>query len=238
MRTKRAWNELREIKVIPDYLKYAEGSALVEWGDNIVLAAASVEDRVPPFLKGTGKGWITAEYAMLPRSTDKRKLREGIESKVSGRSHEIQRLIGRALRAVTDLDMLGEKTVTVDCDVIQADGGTRMASILGGTIAVYLAFKKLVFENQLFDNPLKELVGGVSLGIVNGEILVDLDYEEDSSATLDLNIVITEKGEIVEIQGTGEGGSFSRNTLFELVDIGIKKALEVIKIEKEVLELQ
>ncbi|MCD6454877.1 MAG: ribonuclease PH [Candidatus Aminicenantes bacterium] len=237
MRKDREWNQLRSIEVIPNYLKYAEGSALVKWGDNIVLVAASVEDKVPPFLKGTGKGWITAEYAMLPRSTDRRKLREGIESKVSGRSHEIQRLIGRALRAVTDLDMLGERTVTIDCDVIQADGGTRMASILGGVISVYLAFKKMVFENMLFDNPLRELVGGVSLGIVDDEILVDLDYEEDSKALLDLNIVITEKGEIVEIQGTGEGGSFSRDTLIKLVDIGIEKALEVIKKEKEVLEL-
>ena len=237
MRKDREWNQLRSIEVIPNYLKYAEGSALVKWGDNIVLVAASVEDKVPPFLKGTGKGWITAEYAMLPRSTDRRKLREGIESKVSGRSHEIQRLIGRALRAVTDLDMLGERTVTIDCDVIQADGGTRMASILGGVISVYLAFKKMVFENMLFDNPLRELVGGVSLGIVDDEILVDLDYEEDSKALLDLNIVITEKGEIVEIQGTGEGGSFSRDTLIKLEDIGIEKALEVIKKEKEVLEL-
>ncbi len=237
MRKNRDWNELRKIEVIPDYLKYAEGSALVRWGDNIIIVAASVEEKVPAWLKGSGKGWITAEYNMLPRSTDRRKLREGRETKVSGRSHEIQRLIGRALRAVVDLEMLGERTVTVDCDVIQADGGTRMASLLGGVIAVYSAFKKMVYENQLFDNPMKELIAGVSLGIVDGKILVDLDYEEDSKAALDLNIIATEKGELVEIQGTGEGGSFSKKVLIELMDIGLEKIGEIIKLEKSILGL-
>ncbi len=237
MRKNRDWNELRKIEVIPDYLKYAEGSALVRWGDNIIIVAASVEEKVPAWLKGSGKGWITAEYNMLPRSTDRRKLREGRETKVSGRSHEIQRLIGRALRAVVDLEMLGERTVTVDCDVIQADGGTRMASLLGGVIAVYSAFKKMVYENQLFDNPMKELIAGVSLGIVDGKILVDLDYEEDSKASLDLNIIATEKGELVEIQGTGEGGSFSKKVLIELMDIGLEKIGEIIKLEKSILGL-
>ncbi len=235
MRRKRPWNALREISVQPDYLKYAEGSALVRWGDNIVIVAASVEDRVPAWLKGSGKGWVTAEYNMLPRSTDKRKLREGRESRVSGRSHEIQRLIGRSLRAVIDLEMLGERTVTVDCDVIQADGGTRMASLLGGVVAVYSAFKKMVYENQLFDNPMKELIAGVSLGIVDDQLLVDLDYEEDSRAYLDLNLVATEKGELVEVQGTGEGGSFSKKVLMEMVDVGVEKALEIVKLEREVL---
>ncbi len=237
MRKNRDWNELRKIEVIPDYLKYAEGSALVRWGDNIIIVAASVEEKVPAWLKGSGKGWITAEYNMLPRSTDRRKLREGRETKVSGRSHEIQRLIGRALRAVVDLEMLGERTVTVDCDVIQADGGTRMASLLGGVIAVYSAFKKMVYENQLLDNPMKELIAGVSLGIVDGKILVDLDYEEDSKASLDLNIIATEKGELVEIQGTGEGGSFSKKVLIELMDIGLEKIGEIIKLEKSILGL-
>ncbi len=236
MRKNRAWDQLRNIEIIPNYLKYAEGSALVRWGNNIILAAASVDDRVPPFLKGAGKGWITAEYSMFPRSTDKRRLREGVGTKVSGRSHEIQRMIGRDLRAVTDLNMLGEKTITLDCEVIQADGGTRIASILGGVVSIFLAFKKMVYENQLFDNPLRELIGGVSLGIVKGgKILVDLDYEEDSKALLDLNIVASEKGEVVEVQGAGEGGTFSKEKLLELVDIGIKKSLDIIKIEKEIL---
>ncbi len=237
MRRERAWNELRKIEVYPDYLKYAEGSALVKWGDNIVIVAASVEDKVPGWLKGSGKGWVTAEYNMLPRSTDKRKLREGRETKVSGRSYEIQRLIGRALRAVIDLEMLGERTVTVDCDVIQADGGTRMASLLGGVISVYSAFKKMVYENQLFDNPMKELIAGVSLGIVEGQLLVDLDYEEDSKAYLDLNLVATEKGELVEVQVTGEGGSFSKKVLMEMIEVGVEKAMEVIQLEREVLGL-
>ncbi len=237
MRKNRDWNELRKIEVIPDYLKYAEGSALVRWGDNIIIVAASVEEKVPAWLKGSGKGWITAEYNMLPRSTDRRKLREGRETRVSGRSHEIQRLIGRALRAVVDLEMLGERTVTVDCDVIQADGGTRMASLFGGVISVYSAFKKMVYENQLFDNPMKELIAGVSLGIVEGKILVDLDYDEDSKASLDLNIIATEKGELVEIQGTGEGGSFSKKVLLELIDIGLEKTGEIINLEKKVLGL-
>ncbi len=237
MRRERAWNQLRKIEVYPDYLKYAEGSALVRWGDNIVIVAASVEDKVPGWLKGSGKGWVTAEYNMLPRSTDKRKLREGRETKVSGRSYEIQRLIGRALRAVIDLEMLGERTVTVDCDVIQADGGTRMASLLGGVISVYSAFKKMVYENQLFDNPMKELIAGISLGIVNGQLLVDLDYEEDSQAYLDLNLVATEKGELVEVQGTGEGGSFSKKVLVEMIEVGVEKALEIVQLEREVLGL-
>lgn len=235
MREGRKWNELRPIEIIPNYLKYPEGSALIRWGNNIILASATVEDKVPPFLKGTGRGWVTAEYSMLPRATEKRNLRDVYQGRPSGRAQEIQRLIGRALRAVTDLALLEERTVIVDCDVLQADGGTRVASIVAGAVALYIAFKKLVFENLVKENPMKQLVAGVSLGIVDNEILVDLDFNEDSRAYVDMNLVAAEDGSLVEIQVTGEGGTFELSQFNRLLKAGMEAVREIFKLQREAL---
>ncbi len=225
--------ELRPVKITRNFLKYPDGSVLIEVGDTKVICTAVVEEgKVPPFLKGTGKGWVTAEYSLLPGSTEVRTLRDITKGRISGRSHEIQRLIGRSLRAVVDLDALGERTVWVDCDVIQADGGTRMASVTGGFVAMYDALRKLFDMGSLERFPVKELLAGVSVGIVGGRVLLDLNYKEDSEATVDMNVVMTESGKIVEIQGTGEGGSFSREELLKLIDaaeIGIKKLISIVR---------
>jgi ribonuclease PH len=197
-------DSLRQVRVTRNYIKHAEGSVLIEFGDTKVICTASVEDSVPPFLRGKGSGWVTAEYSMLPRATQTRTARESSKGKVGGRTHEIQRLIGRSLRAVTDLNALGERTVFVDCDVIQADGGTRTASITGAYIALADAMKKLVDRNIVTSFPLKEAVAAVSAGIVNGKPLLDLNYSEDSTAEVDMNFVMTSSNRFVEIQGTAE----------------------------------
>jgi ribonuclease PH len=200
---------LREVKITRNYSKYAEGSVLVEFGDTRVICTASVEESVPPFLRGKGSGWVTAEYSMLPRSTHTRSGRESARGKVGGRTHEIQRLIGRSLRAVTDLTLLGERSIIMDCDVIQADGGTRTASITGAYVALVDAVSSLVTKGVLKSTPVKEAVAAVSVGIVNGTPLLDLCYEEDSVADVDMNFVMTSSDRFVEVQGTAEHVPFT-----------------------------
>ncbi|MCJ7587484.1 MAG: ribonuclease PH [Candidatus Aminicenantes bacterium] len=213
-----------------DYLDFAEGSAFIEVGKTRVVAAASVDDRVPPFLKGTGQGWVTAEYSMLPRSTERRTQRERNQGRLSGRSQEIQRLIGRVLRSVTELSVLGERTIIVDCDVIQADGGTRMASVTAGCVALALALKRMMDDKLIDQMPLRHLVAGVSIGIVAGQTLLDMDYGEDSRADLDMNVVETDRGQLVEIQAGAERNPFTRKelgSLLKLADDGIAKLIQV-----------
>jgi len=210
-------NELRNIKVTSNYIMHPEGSVLIEFGNTRVICNATVEDKVPAFLKGKGSGWITAEYSMLPRATNTRNKRDSMTGKVSGRSMEIQRLIGRALRSCIDLEKLGEKTITIDCDVIQADGGTRTASITGGYLALELAIQKLLNDGKLTKNPLLSKVAAISVGRVNGQIMLDLDYDEDCSAEVDMNIVMNNKNEFIEIQGTGEESTFVYSELLEFI---------------------
>lgn len=231
----RQIDEMRPVKITPDYLKYAEGSVLIETGDTKVLCAASVEERVPPFLKGTGQGWVTAEYSLLPRSTETRTSREVNKGKVTGRTSEIQRLVGRALRAVVDLEQLGERTIWIDCDVIQADGGTRTASITGAFVAMCLAVKKLQEQGLLVESPVRDMVAATSVGIVDGEIMLDLEYAEDSHAEVDMNVVLTGSGELVEVQGTAEGKPFSRQQLNELLDMATKGINELIVLQKSII---
>ncbi len=230
--------EMRPVKITRGFLKYPDGSVLIEMGDTKVICTATVDEgRVPPFLKGTGKGWVTAEYSLLPGSTETRTLRDISKGRISGRSHEIQRLIGRSLRSVVDLEALGERTVWIDCDVIQADGGTRMASVTGGFVALYDALKTLVEAGAIDRFPIKEFLSGISVGIVGDEVLLDLNYREDSVAKVDMNVVMTESGSIVEIQGTGEGGSFGREELARMLDLAEKGIKELIAKVKEVLEV-
>lgn len=236
MREKRALDELRPVKIQTDYLDYADGSVLMEIGKTRVVAAATVDDKVPPFLKGLGAGWITAEYSMLPCSTEKRNVRERTQGRISGRSQEIQRLIGRSLRAVTDLPALRERTIIIDCDVIQADGGTRVTSVTAGCVALALALKKLMDEKMIDRMPLKHLVCGVSVGIVNGEKLLDLDYSEDSQAEIDMNVVETDRGQLVEVQATAEKEPFSRKELASLLQLADKGIKELIQAQKAVLK--
>lgn len=210
-------NELRNIKVTSNYIMHPEGSVLIEFGNTRVICNATVEDKVPAFLKGKGSGWITAEYSMLPRATNTRNKRDSMTGKVSGRSMEIQRLIGRALRSCIDLEKLGEKTITIDCDVIQADGGTRTASITGGYLALELAIQKLLNDGKLTKNPLISKVAAISVGRVNGQIMLDLDYDEDCSAEVDMNIVMNNKNEFIEIQGTAEESTFVYSELLEFI---------------------
>ena len=233
---KRPSDSIRPVKIKTDYLEFADGSALIEIGKTKVIAAASLDEKVPPFLKNSGTGWITAEYSMLPRSTEKRTIRERIQSRPSGRTQEIQRLIGRSLRAVTELSILGERTIILDCDVIQADGGTRTASITAACVALALALKKMMDENVIKEMPLKHLVSAVSVGIVKGEPLLDLDYNEDARADLDMNLVQTEKGQIVEIQATAERKPFSRKDLSKLMSLADKGIQELILVQKDVLK--
>lgn len=236
MREKRGDNELRPVKIQLDYLDYADGSAFMEIGKTRVVAAATIDDKVPPFLKGMGTGWVTAEYSMLPCSTEKRNVRERTQGRISGRSQEIQRLIGRALRAVTDLEALSERTVIVDCDVIQADGSTRVASITAGCVALALALKKLLDEKVIDQMPLQHLVCGVSVGIVDGQQLLDLDYSEDSRAALDMNVVETDRGQLIEVQASAEKAPFSRQELGSLLRLADKGVKELIQMQKAVLK--
>lgn len=229
-------SEMRQIAIEKNYLMHPEGSVLVSFGDTKVICTASIEERVPPFMRGQGKGWITAEYAMLPRATGQRTIRESSKGKVTGRTMEIQRLIGRALRAVVDLDALGERTVWIDCDVIQADGGTRTASISGAFVAMALAVEKITSEKELPVFPVKDFLAAVSAGInTNGEPILDLNYIEDSSADVDMNIVMTGSGEYVELQGTGEEAAFTHHELLNMLGIGSAGIENIISEQKLVL---
>lgn len=228
-------DQLRDIKITRNYTKYAEGSVLIEMGETKVICTASIEDKVPPFLRHTGTGWINAEYSMLPRSTHQRKVRESSRGKVDGRTQEIQRLIGRAIRSVIDLDKIGERTIWVDCDVIQADGGTRTASITGAFVAVVDALNKLHKSKAIKEMPVRNFVSAISVGIVNNQYLLDLCYEEDSNAHVDMNIIMTDKCEFVEVQGTGEERPFSRKDLNTLLELGEKGNKALIKAQREAL---
>ncbi|HQE06563.1 MAG: ribonuclease PH [Tepidanaerobacteraceae bacterium] len=229
----RGNDEIRPITITRNFNKYAEGSVLIEAGDTKVICTATVDDKVPPFLRGKGQGWITAEYSMLPRATEARNVREMLRP--SGRTMEIQRLIGRALRSVVDLSALGERTIWLDCDVIQADGGTRTLSITGAFIALADAIKFLKENNLIETNPINNFVAAISAGIVDGERLLDLVFEEDCRAQVDMNVVMTDTGQIVEIQGTGEAFPFSREELDGLMDLAFKGISELIQIQKKLI---
>jgi len=224
-------DEIRPLKIRTSYLAHAEGSVLIEMGMTKVICAVSVEERVPPFLKGEGRGWITAEYSMLPRSTITRTPRE-----MGGRNYEIRRFIGRSLRAGFDLSLLGERTLIVDCDVIQADGGTRTASVSGGWVAIYQALLRMKEMGEINTIPVKNIVAAVSVGIVDGLPMLDLCYEEDVRADVDLNVVMTDRGEFVEIQGTGEGRAFDRDELSELLGLAEKGIKEIISCQRKAIE--
>jgi ribonuclease PH len=226
--SQRQADQLRQIRLTRNFTRHAEGSVLIEMGDTRVLCNASVEENVPPFLRGKGQGWVTAEYGMLPRATHTRSAREAAKGKQTGRTQEIQRLIGRALRAVVDLKALGERQITLDCDVLQADGGTRCASITGAWVALYEACDKLVKAGKLPANPVRDHVAAVSVGIYQGAPVLDLDYPEDSNCDTDMNVVMTGSGGIVEVQGTAEGEPFTRqqmNTLTDLAEAGIRQLI-------------
>jgi len=232
----RTPEQLRPVNIIPDFISTAEGSALIEVGNTRVICTASVEENVPSFLKGAGKGWITAEYSMLPRSTLTRTPREASRGRIGGRTHEIQRLVGRALRAVVDLVQLGERTITLDCDVIQADGGTRTASITGAFVALGLALERLVEAGTLSAAPIRDFVGAVSIGIVDGAVLLDLNYEEDSRAEVDLNFVMTGGRKIVEIQATAEQHPFDEAQLKRMMEIAGKGIESLIAKQRAILQ--
>jgi ribonuclease PH len=228
-------NQLRPTRLTPNYLLHAEGSVLIEAGNTKVICSASIEDRVPPFLRGTGKGWVTAEYGMLPRATTTRTTREASTGKVGGRTQEIQRLIGRALRSVARLTELGERTIWIDCDVIQADGGTRTAAITGGFVALVLALERLRTRGLFTRLPIDDYVAATSVGVVGGLPMLDLAYEEDSRADVDMNIVQTGDGRFIEVQGTAEAAPFDRNTLgalLELADTGVR---QLVALQREVI---
>jgi ribonuclease PH len=229
----RANDELRPVRMTVDYLRHAEGSVLIEFGDTRVLCVASIEDRVPGFLEGRGQGWLTAEYAMLPRAGKTRSNRESVSGKVGGRTHEIQRLIGRSLRACTDLRALGERTIVLDCDVLQADGGTRTAAITGAWVALKRASATLRQRGVLTVDPVRMGLAAVSVGVVDGEALLDLNYGEDSHAEVDANVVMTDQGEFVEVQGTAEGKPFSRARLDELLALAEKGIRELHRLQRE-----
>ena len=233
--SQRSANQLRNISINRNYTRHAEGSVLIEFGDTKVLCNASVEKSVPRFLKGSGKGWITAEYGMLPRSTNTRMDREAARGKQSGRSLEIQRLIGRSLRAAIDLTLLGEHTIKIDCDVIQADGGTRTASITGGCVAMMDAINHMIANKMVSGNPAKQLIASVSVGIFQGNAVLDLDYDEDSNAETDMNIVMTESGGFIEVQGTGEDGDFSHDQLLEMLALGKSGIQDLVAKQKHAL---
>ncbi|MBF0479006.1 MAG: ribonuclease PH [Candidatus Omnitrophica bacterium] len=223
----RIFDQLRNIRVTKDYIKYPDGSCLIEFGDTKVICTAVVEKEVPPFLKGTNTGWVTAEYAMLPASCNQR-----VKRAISGRTQEIQRLVGRSLRSVVAMDKLGELTIKIDCDVIQADGGTRTASITGGFVALMLACRKLRAQGVIKEDPIKDYVAAVSAGIYKGHLILDLNYEEDSNAQMDMNVVMVGQGNLVEVQGTAEDGTFSREQMNDLLDLagdGIRQLVEVQK---------
>ncbi|MAK92840.1 MAG: ribonuclease PH [Oceanospirillaceae bacterium] len=231
----RANDQLRDVRITRNFTKHAEGSVLVEFGDTKVICTASVDTSVPPFLRGKGQGWVTAEYGMLPRSTGSRMIREAAKGKQQGRTVEISRLIGRSLRAAVDLKALGENTITIDCDVIQADGGTRTASITGACVALADAINWLKANGKVKGEPLKQKIAAVSVGIYKGEAVLDLDYAEDSSAETDLNVVMTEKGGFVEIQGTAEGEAFTPDELNAMLALAQKAIAELSEVQKSSL---
>ena len=233
--SQRQPSELRTIRITRNFTRHAEGSVLIEMGDTQVLCTASVEESLPSFLRGRGQGWVTAEYGMLPRSTHTRSAREAAKGKQSGRTQEIQRLIGRSLRAVTDLKALGERQITLDCDVLQADGGTRCASITGAWIALFDACQKLVAAGKLPANPVRDHVAAISVGIYKGEAVTDLDYPEDSDCDTDMNVIMTGSGGIVEIQGTAEGEPFTRTQMNQLVDLAEAGIRTLVAKQKEAL---
>jgi len=236
IRKGRGNKQLRKVAIKLNILKYAEGSALIKMGNTQVLCCASVSEEVPPFLRNSGQGWVTAEYSLLPRSTKTRTEREGIRGRNRGRTLEIQRLIGRSLRAIVDLEKLGERTIIIDCDVIQADGGTRCASITGGFVALMMAVRWLLRNKLISENPIRKYLSAVSVGKVDGEVLLDLDYQEDSRAEVDLNVVMTEDGKFVEVQGTAEHKPFSKKELDEMLKIAEAGIRELIQCQKKVLE--
>jgi ribonuclease PH len=231
----RGPDELRQIRITKDFLKTAEGSVLIEAGDTRIICTASIEEKVPPFLKDTGKGWITAEYSMLPRSTSTRTVRESTSGRIGGRTHEIQRLIGRAMRAVVDLDLLGERTIWLDCDVIQADGGTRTLSITGAFVALKSAIRYALEHKIIEQDPIREYVAAISVGIVEGEPRLDLTYLEDSTAEVDMNIVMTDSGRFIEIQGTAETTPFDMERLEVMLELARSGIRQIISIQKQVL---
>jgi ribonuclease PH len=233
----RASAELRPLEIIPNFISSAEGSALIRLGETQVICTASVDDGVPSFQKGSGRGWITSEYAMIPRATSSRTPRESTRGRQSGRTMEIQRLIGRSLRAVVDMEVLGERTVWIDCDVIRADGGTRTASVTGSLVALGLAIEKLKAQGALKINPLKDYLAAISVGIVGGELLLDLSYPEDSAAEVDMNIVMTGAGRLVETQATAEGRTFSVEELNQLIDLARPAIHHLIEVQKSILKL-
>jgi ribonuclease PH len=233
----RAVDQLRDIRITRQYTKHAEGSVLIECGDTKVICTASIEDKVPGFLKGKGQGWLTAEYGMLPRSTHSRMDREAARGKQSGRTQEIQRLIGRSLRAAFDLNAFGERTLHLDCDVIQADGGTRTASITGAMVAAYDAFSVLVARGQLTAVPLKHFVAAISVGVFRGMPVLDLDYIEDSDCDTDMNVVMTDAGHFVEVQGTAEGAAFDRTVMNGLLDLADNGIGQLVRLQKQALGL-
>jgi len=231
----RKYDQIRPITITRNYIKYSEGSVLIEAGDTKVICTASVEEKVPLFLRGTQKGWVTAEYSMIPRANQVRNMRDSVKGKINGRAQEIQRLVGRSLRAVTDLDMLGPRMIWLDCDVIQADGGTRTTSIIGSFIAMIDALQYLKSEKKIEKIPVKHYLAATSVGIVDGEMLLDLEFKEDSCAQVDMNIVMTERQEVVEIQGTAEDRPFSMRNLNQLIELAETGIQQVVEKEKEII---
>ena len=232
----RKASEMRRVKITPDYIIHPEGSVLIEMGKTKVICNATVEEKVPPFLAGKGLGWVTAEYSMLPRATNSRSSRDISKLKLNGRSAEIQRLIGRSLRSVVDREALGERQIVVDCDVIQADGGTRCASITGGYVALWIACKRLLDEGKIERMPLTGQVAAVSVGVYDDEPILDLCYEEDSHAIVDSNVIMTDAGAFVEIQGTGEGRPFTESELKKLLSLGKKGVMQLIRAQRKIME--
>jgi len=232
----RQFDQLRSVTLQRGFTRYAEGSVLATFGDTVVLCNATVEEGVPSFMRGEGRGWVTAEYSMLPRSTQSRNSREAARGKVGGRTHEIQRLIGRALRAVIDFELLGERTIRLDCDVLQADGGTRTASITGAYVALADAIKKLIAEGKLEKTPLKDSLAAISVGIVEGQALLDLNYIEDSKAEVDMNFVLTGSGAFVEVQGTAESEPFTSEQLDEMRALAVKGCADLTQLQCQTLE--
>ncbi len=235
-KSRRQNNELRKIEIIPAFQVFPAGSVLISFGRTRVICSATIEEKVPPFLKDQGMGWVTAEYSMLPAATGSRNKRESVKGKQQGRSVEIQRLIGRSLRAVVDRQILGERSILIDCDVIQADGGTRTASITGAFVALSFAVNRLLRERAIQQTPIISQVAAVSVGIVNGEILLDLDYSEDSNADVDMNIVATSEGTLIEVQGTAEGAAFSRSDMDRMLDIGLSGIQQLMEFQRQALE--
>jgi ribonuclease PH len=228
-------DKIRELRITKNFLKYPEGSVLVEMGDTKVICGVSIEEKVPPFLRNSGKGWLTAEYSMLPRATQSRSMREVVSGRIGGRTHEIQRLIGRALRAVMNLDIIGERTIWIDCDVIQADGGTRTASITGGYVALVEALWAMKKKGMIEKIPLRDSVAAISVGLVNGQIMLDLSYEEDSRAEVDMNFIMTGKGLLIEVQGTAEKTPFTKEHFDTMYQYALKGISEITRQQKAML---